>query len=254
MLHGTIQTQRGGDISILGPGGSILVGSLAKEPNANLKLNDLGIITLGGGDINTFTDGSVLVNSSRVFTELGGDVLMWSSNGDLNAGRGAKTTLSQPPLEVVFDEDGYQTIDLRGLVTGAGIGVLKTGLAADADSYADDSNLYLLAPVGTVDAGDAGIRVSGDLIVAAKVVMNADNIDVGGSSTGVPMAAAPNVGALTAGSAAAAAASQAGETPTGSTGSRGTGLGLHRRGGRLWRRRRGAGAGGRRRQQGAMSR
>ncbi|KAA5603712.1 hypothetical protein F1193_00920 [Blastochloris sulfoviridis] len=218
MLHGTIQTQRGGDISILGPGGSILVGSLAKESNSNLKLNDLGIITLGGGDINTFTDGSVLVNSSRVFTELGGNILMWSSNGDLNAGRGAKTTLSQPPLKVVFDEDGYQTIDLRGLVTGAGIGVLKTGLVGDADSYASDSNLYLLAPAGTVDAGDAGIRVSGDLIVAAKVVMNADNIDVGGSSTGVPMVAAPNVGALTAGSAAAAAASQAGETPTGSTG------------------------------------
>ncbi|BBF93154.1 filamentous haemagglutinin family protein [Blastochloris tepida] len=218
MLHGTIQTQRGGDISILGPGGSILVGSLAKESNSNLKLNDLGIITLGGGDINTFTDGSVLVNSSRVFTELGGNILMWSSNGDLNAGRGAKTTLSQPPLKVVFDEDGYQTIDLRGLVTGAGIGVLKTGLVGDADSYASDSNLYLLAPAGTVDAGDAGIRVSGNLIVAAKVVLNADNIDVGGSSTGVPVAAAPNVGALTAGSAAAAAAAQAGETPTGSTG------------------------------------
>ncbi|NJL07245.1 MAG: filamentous hemagglutinin family protein [Methylacidiphilales bacterium] len=212
MLHGTIQTQRGGDISILGPGGSILVGSLAKEPNDNLKLNDLGIITLGGGNINTFTDGSVLVNSSRVFTELGGDVLMWSSNEDLNAGRGAKTTLSQPPLKVVFDRDGYQTIDLRGLVTGAGIGVLKTGLAGDEDSYAADANLYLLAPVGIVDAGDAGIRVSGDLVVAAKVVMNADNIDVGGSATGVPMAAVPNVGALTAASGAAAAASQAAET------------------------------------------
>ena len=63
-----------------------------------LKLNDLGIMTLAGGDIDTFTDQSVRVNSSRVFTEQGGDILMWSSNGDLDAGRGAKTTLSFPPI------------------------------------------------------------------------------------------------------------------------------------------------------------
>ncbi|MEK5768587.1 filamentous haemagglutinin family protein, partial [Acinetobacter schindleri] len=87
--------------------------------------SDIGIITLGGGAINTFTDQSVLVNSSRVVTTQGGDILMWSSNGDLDAGRGSKTTLSLPPLQVLFDRNDYQSIDLGGFVTGAGIKTLR---------------------------------------------------------------------------------------------------------------------------------
>jgi hypothetical protein len=192
LLHATVQTQRGGDISILGPGGSILAGSVATEPNANLKLNDLGILTLAGGDIDTFTDQSVLVNASRVMTWFGGDILMWSSNGDIDAGRGAKTTLSFPPLKVDFDPDDLETVDLGGLVSGAGIAVLQT------QSFADKSNAYLLAPRGTVDAGDAGIRVAGDLSILAVRVLNAYNIQVEGKTTGVPTVPVPNVTGLTA--------------------------------------------------------
>ena len=212
MLHATIQTQQGGDISIMGPGGNIRVGSLATEPNPLLKLNDLGIMTLAGGSINTFMDRSVRVNSSRVFTEQGGDILMWSSNGDLDAGRGAKTTLSLPPLQVHFDQDDYASTDLGGLVTGAGIAVLQTSSAATT------SNLYLLAPRGTVDAGTAGIRVSGNLVVAAVQVVNAFNVKVGGSTTGVSTVSVPNLGALSAASNAAGAAAKSTETPTGSGG------------------------------------
>jgi hypothetical protein len=211
LLHATVQTDQGGNISLLAPGGNILVGSLATEPNPNLKLNNLGILTLGGGAINTFTDGSVLVNSSRVFTEQGGDILMWSSNGDLDAGRGAKTTLSLPPLNVVYNGDAYQSIDLTGLVTGAGIGVLKSSDTAT-------STLYLLAPRGTIDAGDAGLRSAGNLVLEAVVVLNSNNIQVSGTTTGVPVVSAPNVGALTAASGAVGAATKAAELPTGSTG------------------------------------
>ncbi|WFU84465.1 filamentous hemagglutinin family protein [Bradyrhizobium sp. CIAT3101] len=212
MLHATIQTQQGGNVSIMGPGGNIRVGSLATEPNQLLKLNDLGIMTLAGGSIDTFTDQSVRVNSSRVFTEQGGDILMWSSNGDLDAGRGAKTTLSLPPIQVHFDQDDYASTDLGGLVTGAGIAVLQTSSAATT------SNLYLLAPRGTVDAGTAGIRVSGNLIVAAVQVVNAFNVKVGGSTTGVQITSVPNVGALSAASNTAGAAAKSAETPTASGG------------------------------------
>ncbi|MFD2183682.1 filamentous haemagglutinin family protein [Rhodoplanes azumiensis] len=208
LRHATIQTRFGGDISILGPGGDVIVGSLATEPNTNLKLRDLGLMTFAGGRIATFTDGSVLVNSSRVLTTQGGDVLMWSSNGDLDAGRGSKTTLSLPPLQVEYDSDAYQSVDLGGLVTGAGIGVLKTSRLART------SNTYLLAPRGIIDAGTAGIRASGNLTVAAVTIVNADNIKVGGATTGVPTVTAPNVGGLTAASNAAGAAAKPAETPT----------------------------------------
>jgi hypothetical protein len=214
LLHSTIQTEQGGSISLLGPGGNIVVGSLATEPNTNLKLRNLGILTLAGGAINTFTDANVLVNSSRVLTTQGGDILMWSSNGNLDAGRGSKTTLSLPPLQVEFDQNDYETVDLGGLVTGAGIGVLQSSRLAAI------SNIDLLAPHGTVDAGTASIRSSGNLNIVAPVVLNANNITVGGTATGVPTVAAPNLGALTAASSAAGAAAKTAELPTGSVGNR----------------------------------
>lgn len=193
LLHATVQTARGGDISIFGPGGDIIVGSLAIEPNPNLKLNNLGVLTLNGGDVNSFTDGSVLVNSSRVFTELGGAITMWSSNGDLDAGRGAKTTASLNALTVDIDNYGYQSPDRGGLVTGAGIGTLA--VSADVPG----GNVTLLAPVGTIDAGDAGIRSPGDIILIGNVVANSGNVNAGGSVTSSSAVAVPSLGALTAG-------------------------------------------------------
>lgn len=213
LLHATVQTQLGGDISMFGPGGNIIVGSLAAEPNSALKLRDIGILTLGGGAINTFTDQSVLVNSSRVLTTQGGDILMWSSNGNLDAGRGSKTTLSAPALQVLYDQDDYQSIDLGGFVTGAGIGTLQ------ASSQAAASQLYLLAPRGTIDFGTAGVRASGSAVFVAPVIANASNFQVQGSTTGIPTVSVPNIGALTAGSNTAGAAAKSAETPT-ATGAR----------------------------------
>lgn len=208
LLHATVQTQLGGDVSIFGPGGSLIVGSLAAESNTALKLRDIGILTLGGGAINTFTDQNVLVNSSRVLTTQGGDVMMWSSNGNLDAGRGSKTTLSAPALQVLYDQDDYQFIDLGGYVTGAGIGTLK------ASNVAQASNLYLLAPRGTIDFGTAGVQSSGDAVIVAPVVANFGNASVQGTSTGVPTISVPNIGALTAGSNTAGAAAKTADTPT----------------------------------------
>jgi hypothetical protein len=209
--HGTIQTRLGGAVSIFGPGGSILVGPLAAEPNSNLRLRDIGILTLGGGAINTFTDASVLVNSSRVLTTQGGDILMWSSNGDLDAGRGSRTTISQPPLQVEYNADDYQSVDLGGFVSGAGIGTLQASTTAAA------SDVFLLAPRGKIDFGVAGGRSSGNLVVVAPVVANASNTQVQGTtSSSIPTAAAPPVGALTSGSNTAGASTKSAETPTGS--------------------------------------
>ena len=72
---------------------------------------------------------------------------------------------------------------------------------------AEPGDVLLVAPAGTVDAGDAGIRVSGNLIVAARAVANADNVQVQGSSIGLRLSAIDS-GTLSAGSGAAAAASQ----------------------------------------------
>ena len=60
----------------------------------------------------------------------------------------------------------------------------------------------LIAPLGTIDAGEAGIRVSGNVNLAALQVVNAANIQVKGDAVGIPAVAAVNTGALTAASSA----------------------------------------------------
>ncbi|WP_229744056.1 filamentous haemagglutinin family protein [Aliidongia dinghuensis] len=212
MRGATVQTQEGGNIDILGPGGRILVGSASAPPyvvdsNGDTVIgpNQQGILTLETGNVSIFSDQSLLLAQSRIFTEQGGEMTIWSSNGDINAGEGAKTTSDVPPPLYKEDPDGYFTVDAKSEVTGAGIATLQTIPGAPR------GNVYLIAPRGTVDAGAAGIRVSGDLAIAALHVENAFNIQVQGTAFGIPTAVAPNLGALTTASNAAGAAATAAE-------------------------------------------
>jgi filamentous hemagglutinin family protein len=205
----TIQTQQGGNVGILGPGGQALIGSVDAPPvitdsqgNVLAGPNSMGVLTLEQGNVDIFTDRSLLLAQSRVFTEQGGDMVIWSSNGDINAGQGAKTVAVIPPPTYLCDLNAFCLLDAKGEVSGAGIATLQT--IPDAPS----GNVYLVAPRGTVDAGDAGIRVSGNLVVAAAQVLNADNIQVQGTKIGVPVAQTVNVGALTNAAAAAGAVSK----------------------------------------------
>ncbi|MGB8165868.1 MAG: filamentous hemagglutinin family protein, partial [Chthoniobacteraceae bacterium] len=174
-----IKTQSGGNISLFAPNGKLTVGF---DVAGNQPL-DQGILTEAGGNISIFTHGDVVVGTSRIFTLRGGNEVIWSSNGDIAAGASSKTVQSAPPTRVILDPQSADVkTDLAGLATGGGIGVLATvkGVApGDVD---------LIAPKGSVDAGDAGIRVTGNLNIAAVTVLNADNISVGGTSTGTPVA------------------------------------------------------------------
>ena len=60
-----------------------------------------------------------------------------------------------------------------------------------------------------MDAGDAGVRASGDVFVAAAQVANADNFKVGGTAVGVPTTAVVAAPATPASAAAATAATAA---------------------------------------------
>jgi len=175
-----IFTLDGGDIDLLVPGGFINGGATS---NAVLtkKPNELGVVTGQAGDINAFVDGDFLVNQSRVFA-LNGDLLMWSSNGDIDAGRGSKTALASPAPKTRIDPKTGQTIvEFPPNISGSGLlGV----------------NGFLFAPRGKIDAGDAGIKATGNLTLGALAVVGAANINVGGISVGVPVA---NSGGIAAG-------------------------------------------------------
>lgn len=176
-----IKTERGGDIEFLVPGGQMIVGLTNTRPElVNVGSNVLGIVTSEAGDIRGFTREDILVNQSRILTVGGGDILLWSSEADIDAGKGKKTAVAVPPPIIKVDAQGNVTQELQGAATGSGIGALtgKPGVVA--------GDVDLIAPKGAVNAGDAGIR-AGNLNIAAQVILNAENIQVSGASTGVPV-------------------------------------------------------------------
>jgi filamentous hemagglutinin len=177
-----IRTKSGGSVLMLAPGGGIELASYA----VGLSQAPPGIVTEHGGSVNIFTKQSVSLGIGRIFTLRGGDVMIWSDKGDIAAGSSAKTVASAPPTRVLIDpQSGDILTDLAGLATGGGIGVLATVKDAPV------GNVDLIAVSGIIDAGDAGIRSSGNLNLAATKILNADNIAVGGVSVGAPPASAP---------------------------------------------------------------
>ncbi len=175
LFFSQLKTEQGGDIRMLTPGGGVNAG-LASVTGFSREAADLGIMTVQGGDIQAYTLNDFEVNSSRVFTISGGDILLWSAKGDIDAGKGAKTASATPPPQLRIDKNGNFVLDVSQSISGSGIG----GLGGDSD-------VVLVAPSGEVNAGDAGIRAGGNLTIAAQQVVGADNIQVGGVTAGVPI-------------------------------------------------------------------
>ncbi|MEI6490919.1 MAG: filamentous hemagglutinin family protein [Verrucomicrobiota bacterium] len=198
-----IRTTSGGQITLAAPGGGVTMSpSIFGNP-----LTPPGIVTEYGGAVSIVTQDSVTIGACRIFTLRGGDITIWSSAGDIAAGTSPKTVVTAPPTRIVVDTGSadIQT-DLGGLATGGGIGVLASVKGVPK------ANVYLIAPVGTVDAGDAGIQATGNINISAAAVLNADNISSGGTTSGVPSApsvAAPNIGGLTSASSSSGAATSA---------------------------------------------
>jgi filamentous hemagglutinin len=191
LFNSKVSTNSGGSIDLIAPGGFINVGVPGQG-------GDIGVITEKGGAIRGIAEGDFLVNQSKVITQFGSDIAIWSSSGTIDAGRGSKTATSIPERIVQTDAFGNTIVEVRGVAAGSGI---------RAQSYDPDGpngpleeplkgNISLIAPV--VDAGEAGIE-AGDLLIVAPVVLNAANIQVQGVAAGVPMAASSSIAGVSAG-------------------------------------------------------
>ncbi|MCE6978427.1 filamentous hemagglutinin N-terminal domain-containing protein [Pseudomonas frederiksbergensis] len=195
-----VHTDFGGGIQMLTPGGGQIFGIEGTAPPSTA-----GVITQGKGDIELYAKGSILLGQSRIMTTFGGSIMGWSAEGDINAGRGSKTTVVYTPPKRLYDTWGNVTLSPSVPSTGAGIATLNP------IPEVAPGDIDLIAPLGTIDAGEAGIRVSGNVNIAALTVVNAANIQTQGKSTGVPMTASVNTGAITSASSAASSATQAAE-------------------------------------------
>jgi filamentous hemagglutinin len=182
LITSQIYTLSGGNISILVPGGDIDVG-LAYTPAGLIQkpASELGIVAEGAGNIDIYSLGDVNVNASRIFTLGGGNILIWSDEGSIDAGNGSKSSLSVPPPVILIDSSGNISLDYgASLAAGSGIRTIETSPSVPP------GNVDLDAPVGTVNAGDAGIGASGNINIAAAHVIGALNINFGGTASGVP--------------------------------------------------------------------
>ena len=202
LLFSQIKTESGGDIHLFVPGGQVNAGQTTppSESGSTKDASQLGIIAQDVGAVRAFVRGApaagalpavrgdFAVNESRVFTLRGGDILIWSSDGDIDAGRGAKTAVSAPPPILVTDANGNTVFKFQS-VSGSGIRSILT------DTSIVPGDVDLIAPRGTVDAGDAGIGAAGRITIAAQFVKGADNIAGVGGITGVAVDNSASLGA-----------------------------------------------------------
>jgi hypothetical protein len=203
LVFSQIKTLAGGGIDLAVPGGAVNVGLAGKVGGIAKGADKLGIVAQQQGDVNAFSQGHFNVNQSRVFTMGGGDIAIWSSQGNIDAGKGAKSAISAPPAIPSVDSQGNVFTVFPPIVSGSGIQTINP-----QDKTLKQGNVYLAAPSGIVDAGEAGIS-GGQIVIAATAVVGASNISASGSSVGVPTAVTTPVVPAGAASAAASAAKSA---------------------------------------------
>jgi hypothetical protein len=137
-------------------------------------------------------------------TFFGGDITIWADQGDINAGRGSKTTVSvlQPTTVENVPGDSSAGYHLQFNPPAAGSGI--RAVTFDPNQYPGGpilipkpGNIYLFAPQGAIDAGEAGIA-GGKVILGATEVLNSQNIIAGVGSVGVPASnsSSVSIGAL----------------------------------------------------------
>ena len=182
-FYSQIKTEQGGDITLLAPTGSVTVGIANPSTSLSKAAADQGLFTIRGGNISAYAKDDFLVNQSRVFTLDGGNILAWADQGNIDAGSGAKTVNSTPPPTLVI-RNGQIVLDTANSVAGSGIGALASRKTTPR------SDLDLFAPQGAIDAGDAGLRSTGNTTLGATQVLNSANIVAGGAIAGAPQAAA----------------------------------------------------------------
>lgn len=210
MFFSRIRTSGNSPIDVLAPRGDINVG--LPTPQAG----DIGLVTAFGGGIRTYLGGDFNVNLSKVITLQGGDILVYSARGNIDAGRGPRDsrTTTPPRLEDELAPDAAGNPVPTGrkrLIPplDAGGSGIRT-LTSDPDGAGplrqpNPGNIFLFAPSGFVDAGEAGVSAAGSLFVAALQVFNVSNFSAGGGSTGVPPAQSAGISAAVAGASNVAA-------------------------------------------------
>jgi filamentous hemagglutinin len=149
-----VKSEQGGNIDLFAPLGAINVG-VAGAGASSQSASRQGVFTIGSGEINALSGKDFQVGPSRVMTLGGssGSIQIWSSFGDIDAGRGSSTAAATPPPQVVIRGD-LVVLDVSASVSGSGVRILQKSPDIDISS----SQIRVFAPNGFVIAEDAGFE------------------------------------------------------------------------------------------------
>jgi len=186
LFFSKIHTVDGGDINLLTPNGGVNAG-LAVSAAGQKEAADVGIVVQGLGNINAIVRDNFAVNLTRVMTLGGGNIDIGSTGGNIDAGRGAQSSLSAPPPTTKPGPNGTVITVFPPVLSGSGIRTTSSPGKTQGD-------VLLYALNGIIDAGEAGIG-GNNVTLSATAIVGAGNIQVGGVSTGVPVAPTGSIAA-----------------------------------------------------------
>jgi filamentous hemagglutinin len=171
---------RTGGIDLYTPGGKVLVGLTSVTDTLTR-----GLVTEQGGSIRSFSAGDFLVNAQKAFTVGKGNIVVYSSGGSIDSGKGSNTSVDAQDKGRVFNrKTGEVEPEPVVKLTGSGIQIL-------ADSQGQTKGkIKLYAPNGEIRALDAYIGGGDGVDIVAPKVLGADNIT---NAVGVAPSAPPTV-------------------------------------------------------------
>ena len=183
MPSSTIAALGGGNVNILSTGGSMDLGSqyLVQFEAQIMSRNNLGlgIYTSGGGDVNVTAQGNINIDSSRIATFNGGNILIESLIGDVNAGSGGNVAIPVnvfSPLATSLAQP-FEYVYANGIVAQT-----LVNAAAVPGSATVPGNITVIADRGSIYASQGGIlqeALNGNISAGPTITLSAGSKDLG---------------------------------------------------------------------------
>lgn len=154
MATSTIAVLGGGDLNVISTGGAMNLGS--QTLFASQREIGYGIFNSGSGDVNVIAQGNINIQGSRIASYNGGDILVKSLTGDVNAGSGGTTFtgVGVSYVDPITGQAAYYTEEVFG--SGIVANTLVNPSKVPGSSQIP-GNITVETPQGNIDANQGGI-------------------------------------------------------------------------------------------------
>ncbi len=180
-LASLISPEDGGIARVVAPGGGLVAGTIEQlKLSSGEDFNKTGVVVPKNGDLFVMTGQDVVVNSSKIINRSsGGDLAIWSSFGNIDAGRGLRGALVEAAPFALDDLTGV-------IIPNDSPDIIGSGIQNSPSGEGGIGNTYLLTELGVINAGTAGIQAESVTLFAA-VVQNTEGLDFGNVTSNVSL-------------------------------------------------------------------